>query len=498
MKRLMLVWVMILCLMPLGAWAENETVEWFTGSGDMYNSLGEHYCFRIEDDHAVLTQYWVEDTDRQPSEILVSAALGGHPLTIIGWGAFDAADLRDTGHWYNDRKVERIILPEGVTTLENGAFLCANDVERIELPASLTEISTEGMTFYNIGAEIVFPNGNPNYQSVNGFLIDTRDQALLYCDEEAAEHPLPSVARIEKNALFNYVFNDASERTELVFPDSVTYIGGFNAYDDPIAKSRIERVIIPSGVTEIDDFAFYWCDATEIVLNEGLRRIGSFAFSAVDLQALGILQFVVGLPDLCLHGLHRLTLCLLVGCILTDKAQTTVHLGEILRTEDKHHLTLDATVTVHITHRLLEALLTLVEFMFEYLQLSLKYMDVTIQTGDIPSDGVNRTTLIGNLVVDHHQVLQTFLHVLLVGLQTTLLFLNLLSYLCLFVLQTVYRDTGFLLRRSCFLCGLLSGGFLGARLFGCFSGSRLLPGRLLPSLLGWSCCHQASQDPEYQ
>ena len=288
MKRLMLVWVMILCLMPLGAWAENETVEWFTGSGDMYNSLGEHYCFRIEDDHAVLTQYWVEDTDRQPSEILVSAALGGHPLTIIGWGAFDAADLRDTGHWYNDRKVERIILPEGVTTLENGAFLCANDVERIELPASLTEISTEGMTFYNIGAEIVFPNGNPNYQSVNGFLIDTRDQALLYCDEEAAEHPLPSVARIEKNALFNYVFNDASERTELVFPDSVTYIGGFNAYDDPIAKSRIERVIIPSGVTEIDDFAFYWCDATEIVLNEGLRRIGSFAFSAVDLQALGI------------------------------------------------------------------------------------------------------------------------------------------------------------------------------------------------------------------
>ena len=282
MKRLVLVWVMILCLVPLGAWAEEKTIEWFSGSGDMYNSRGEHYCFRIEDDHAVLTQYWIEDTDRQPPEILVPAALGGHPLTIIGWGAFDAADLRDTGHWYNDRKVERIILPEGVTTLENGAFLCANDVERIELPASLTEISTEGMTFYNIGAEIVFPNGNPNYQSVNGFLIDTRNQALLYYDEEAAEHSLPSVARIEKNALFNYVFNDVSERTELVFPDSVTYIGGFNAYDDPIAKSRIERVIIPSGVTEIDDFAFYWCDATEIVLNEGLQRIGAFAFSAVE------------------------------------------------------------------------------------------------------------------------------------------------------------------------------------------------------------------------
>ena len=212
---------MILCLVPLGAWAEEKTIEWFSGSGDMYNSRGEHYCFRIEDDHAVLTQYWIEDTDRQPAEILVPAALGGYPLTVIGWGAFDAADLRDTGHRYNDRKVERIVLPEGVVTLENGAFLCAY-VERIELPASLTEISTEGMTFYSIGAEIVFPNGNPNYQSVNGFLIDARDQALLYCDEEAAEHPLPSVARIEKNALFNYVFltcyDDAGNKTLIKTP----------------------------------------------------------------------------------------------------------------------------------------------------------------------------------------------------------------------------------------------------------------------------------------
>ena len=40
MKRLMLVWVMILCLVPLCGWAEVEPVEWFTGSGEVYNSLG--------------------------------------------------------------------------------------------------------------------------------------------------------------------------------------------------------------------------------------------------------------------------------------------------------------------------------------------------------------------------------------------------------------------------------------------------------------------------
>ena len=61
-------------------------------------------------------------------------------------------------------------------------------------------------------------------------------------------------------------------------------------------------------------------------------------------------------------------------------------------------------------------------------------MDITIESSDIPSDGINRTTLIGDLIIDHHQVLQALLHILFVGLQTTLLFLNLLTHLCLFVL----------------------------------------------------------------
>ena len=95
MKRLMLVWVMILCLMPLGAWAEEEAIEWFTGSGDMYNSLGVHYCFRIEDDHAVLTQYWVEDNDRQPSEILVPAVVDVHGQVVMGTVTDMGTDISD-------------------------------------------------------------------------------------------------------------------------------------------------------------------------------------------------------------------------------------------------------------------------------------------------------------------------------------------------------------------------------------------------------------------
>ena len=42
MKRRMLVWVMVLCLVPLGAWAEKETVEWFNEPGETYGYTWTH------------------------------------------------------------------------------------------------------------------------------------------------------------------------------------------------------------------------------------------------------------------------------------------------------------------------------------------------------------------------------------------------------------------------------------------------------------------------
>ena len=72
-------------------------------------------------------------------------------------------------------------------------------------------------------------------------------------------------------------------------------------------------------------------------------------------------------------------------------------------------------------------------------------MDIAIKPGDVSSDGINRATLIDNLIIDHHQFLQTLLHIQFVGFQATLLLFNLLAHLCLFILQAVYRDTGFLL-----------------------------------------------------
>ena len=75
MKRLLLVWVMMLCILPVVGMAEKENVVWYSGSDEVYSSLGEHFCYEVEDDHAILTKYWVEKGKPQPAVVMVPSEM---------------------------------------------------------------------------------------------------------------------------------------------------------------------------------------------------------------------------------------------------------------------------------------------------------------------------------------------------------------------------------------------------------------------------------------
>ena len=104
------------------------------------------------------------------------------------------------------------------------------------------------------------------------------------------------------------------------------------------------------------------------------------------------------------------------------------------------------------------------QFLFQILHLKIEYLDVSVKGIDVTADGVYRPALVTDLRVDDHQILQTFLHVLLVLTKFSLLLLHLLLELLTLILQPFHRD------------GLLFGGRLpGRSLLGRFL-SRLLFG----------------------
>jgi hypothetical protein len=88
------------------------------------------------------------------------------------------------------------------------------------------------------------------------------------------------VSRVEDWALENY----SQYQVTLEFPDSVTFIGANNAYD----CVDIETIIVPGSVVELADEALRVNTATEIILNEGLRRIGAFAFEQTEITSISI------------------------------------------------------------------------------------------------------------------------------------------------------------------------------------------------------------------
>lgn len=70
-------------------------------------------------------------------------------------------------------------------------------------------------------------------------------------------------------------FEGCSSLTEVVIPEGVTKIGSY-AFQ---ACSSLESVVIPEGVTEIGNLAFYYCSSlTEVVIPESVTEIGGSAF----------------------------------------------------------------------------------------------------------------------------------------------------------------------------------------------------------------------------
>ena len=84
---------------------------------------------------------------------------------------------------------------------------------------------------------------------------------------------------------------------------------------------------------------------------------------------------------------------------------------------------------MHIAHRLDVAFLAISQLLLQHIELDAQLFYFLIKITDVMANRIYGTTLTSNLRIQHHQVLQTFLHILLRRSQFTFLFLDLLLYL---------------------------------------------------------------------
>ena len=149
-------------------------------------------------------------------------------LTISGYGPMTELNSSEDIPWHDFREeISAVSLPEGLTSICFCAFAWCDALTSVTIPASVTSIGSGAFFGCNALTAINVTVGNPNYVSVNGVLFNKAKSELI---QYPAGKP------------------DASYQ-------------------------------IPTGVTDIGDYAFYGCDAlTGVTIPNGVTSIGFGAF----------------------------------------------------------------------------------------------------------------------------------------------------------------------------------------------------------------------------
>ena len=178
--------------------------------------------------------------------------------------------------------LKKIIIPDSVTKIGNYAFRKCSSLKQITIPNSITKIGDYAFSGCRSLTEITIPNsvtkiGNFAFDdcySLKHIIISngvTKIGRSAFAGCSVLEVNIPdSVTKVGKRA-FEYCIH----LTKIVMPDSVKEIewGAFKGC------SALKQITIPNSVTKIGDYAFYECSAlTNIKIPDSVTEIGDAAF----------------------------------------------------------------------------------------------------------------------------------------------------------------------------------------------------------------------------
>ncbi len=218
-------------------------------------------------------------------ELIIPAEIDGVPVTKIADEAF-----------YHDYLM-KIELPEGLIEIGDRALACPY-MTSIVLPSSL-EVMGEGAFDKAAFEKVVIPSkvtvipnnafqSNQELKSVTflGAVTEIGDGAFSGCDALRTIELPQTVISIGKNAF------STSGLSSIIIPPGVTVIENGTFQHTPL-----KSITLPEGIVEIGEQAFFCCNGlTSVELPESLQRIGVKAF--YDCGRLTELELPAGLSSI--------------------------------------------------------------------------------------------------------------------------------------------------------------------------------------------------------
>lgn len=161
--------------------------------------------------------------------------------------------------------ITKIVLPESVDTIENGAFARSERLTSVNIPRAVTEI--EAYTFSN--CESLETLEIPDSVTKIGAHAFANTPFL---EKLQKENPLVVMRGI--------LVDGTTAAGKVTIPENVTVIAGDAFSPDVGENALLTKVVIPDNVTEIGSYAFKNCTALEEVrLPDGLKAVSLDMFS---------------------------------------------------------------------------------------------------------------------------------------------------------------------------------------------------------------------------
>lgn len=174
-----------------------------------------------------------------------------------------------------------ISLKRDTISINNSAFVNCNGLERIMIPDSVTTIGDEAFRGCTSLSIIMIPDsvttiGNFAFSGCRGLTSITGSATNVSAVARQAR-PTSFVVNITSgNIIDNSAFSECSGLTSITIPDCVTSIG-YSAFSN---CNRLTTIAIPDCVTSIGYSAFSGCKGlTNITIPDSLTSIGEGAFN---------------------------------------------------------------------------------------------------------------------------------------------------------------------------------------------------------------------------
>ena len=223
----------------------------------------------------------------------------GNNVTSIGQSAFQSCT-----------SLASVTIPDGVTSIGVTAFSGCTSLTSVTLGSGVTSIGNTAFRDCTSLTAIDIDVDNNSFIDIDGVVYSKDGKTLVICPGgKTGSFVIQSgVTSIEQSAFYG-----CSALTSMTIPDSVTDIG-LNAFRDCTA---LTSVAIGNGVTSIGQRAFQDCTSlTSVTIPDGVTSVGNYAFyRCATLASVNIGSGVISISNSAFSGCTSLTSVTIPNCV---------------------------------------------------------------------------------------------------------------------------------------------------------------------------------------